>query len=404
MHQNATTVITNGTISKSPSIVTYFEILIRNKRIIELITIAALITSIIISLLMPPIYISTARILPPQNDNNLLGMMMGQMSGGVTSLANDILANGTSSDLYASILTSETIKDKIIDQFKLLDVYEEKFRLDAYKKLGKTVIIDVGKKDGIISISVADKNPKLSADMANAYVEELGKLAAGLSSSKASQNRHFLEERLIKTRYDLTQAEEILKNFELKNKVPDISEQSKGTIKGIADIMAQLALEEVKLSALKQQFTDSSHEVKVEKTVVRNLKEQIARLEGLGNGGAIPGIKSIPTISQEYIRLMRNFKTQEMILELLTKQYEIAKYTEANSVSTLQIIQKATVPDKKARPKRTVLVIISTLAGFLFSIFYISVLEYFNFLPPDEQKRWRNVLSGLRFWKPSNSK
>jgi len=285
-----------------------------------------------------------------------------------------------------------------------MDVYGKKFRFDTYKMLGNCVRIDVGKKDGIISISVEDKDPKLAADMANAYVEELGKLAASLKVNGATQNRHFLEERLVKSKADLTSAEETLKIFQSKNKSLDISEQAKGTIKGIADIMAQLAVEEVKLSTLLRQFTESSQEVKNQKTIVNNLKGQITNLEGSGHGGAIPGIGSVPAIGQQYIRLMRDLRAQEMIFELLTKQYEIAKFTEANSTSTVQIIQKATIPDKKSKPKRTILVVASTFAGFLFSIFYIFMFEYFKNLPSEVQIQWKNIFSGLRFTKQSGSK
>lgn len=395
---------TNSTIiptHKTQSLVDYFEIIIKNKFIVLRVMISTFIISVIVSILLPNIYISTARILPPQQDNNLLGMMMGQVGGGIASLATDILGKGTSSDLYASILTSEAIKDKVIDRFNLLEIYGKNNRLDTYKNLDRAVKIDVGKKDGIISISVEDKVPKRAADIANAYVEELGSLVSGLNVTGAAQDKHFIETQLIKTKADLSRSEDALKVFQAKNKALDISEQAKGTIKGIADISAQLAIEEVKLSTIRRQFTDKSQEVKVQKTVVNNLKSQISQLEGSDRGGVIPSVGSVPAISQEYIRLMRDFKTQEMIFELLTKQFEIAKFTEANSSSTVQIIQKATIPDKKSKPKRSILVLASTFGGFLFSIFYIFLLEYFKALPAEEQRRWTNIFDRIKFKRQS---
>ena len=47
--------------------------------------------------------------------------------------------------------------------------------------LGKNVGISVGKKDGIISVTVLDEDPKRAAAMANAYDEELDRLVVRLN-------------------------------------------------------------------------------------------------------------------------------------------------------------------------------------------------------------------------------
>jgi uncharacterized protein involved in exopolysaccharide biosynthesis len=363
--------------SKCPSIdfLDYLEVVAKHWKLIVKITIGTFILSIIVSLQLTKVYSSTTRVLPPQQDSGMISMMIGAMGSGMANIASDLLGKSTTADLYVGILKCETVKDAIIDKFKLKELYNEKYRLDIYKVLDKVVDISTGKKDGIISITVQDKDPKLATEIANAYVEQLSNVIIKLNSTGATQNRKFLEERISKTKSDLSQAEENLKSFQSKNKALDLTEQTKGTIKIAAELIAQLANEEIKLLSLQRALTDSSQEVKNQKLVVFNLKKQQNTLEGNLKGGAIPSIGSIPDLGQEYVRLTREFKIQENLLELFTKQYEMAKLTELNDVPTIQVIQKAIIPDKKIKPKRAVIVMLSTFTAFIFIILYVFAIE-----------------------------
>jgi len=89
---------------------------------------------------------------------------------------------------------------------------------------------------------------------------------------------------------------------------------------------------------------------------------------------------------------MREFKIQEALVEILTKQSEIKKLNEANDVSGLQVIQQARVPDKKIRPKRSLIVLGSTFAALFSAVFLSFVLEYVERLPEGERARWRRAL------------
>ena len=312
----------------------YIEVIVKRWKMIAKVTAVAFVISIIVAFLLPKVYSSTAMILPPQQDQGLMGMMMSQMGGGaLSSLAGSVLGAGTPADQYVSILQSNRIEGAIIDRFKLMKEYDIDYRLDMYKKMDKIVDISAGKKDGIISITVEDEDPKKAADIANAYVDELEKLTVKLSTSGAGQNRSFLEDRLAKAKVDLTKAEDALKAFQSKNKAVDVPDQAQASIQGIAQLSAQLAVQEAQLSALRSRFTDNTQEVMDMKATVGNIRGQIARLEGNGKGSSIPSMGSVPALGQQYLRLMREFKIQETLVELLTKQYEMAKLSEANDVS-----------------------------------------------------------------------
>jgi len=374
-----------NTAEQNDSIFQFINTLALYRKLILSVTITGFVVSLVVSILLPNIYRARALILPPQQDQNLMGAMLAQM-GGMASIASDFLGGGGSqADMYVSILKTEVIKDAIIDRFDLQKVYKNDYRVTTYGEIDKWVTITSGKKDGIISINVEDKDPKRSADIANAYISELQKIMIQMNSSGAGENKKYLGERLTKAQSDLVLAEDAIKRFQSVNKAVDISEQARGTIKGIADLSAQLAVQEVQLETLKSQFTDSSQEVKSAKRTIESIKSQIAKLEGTGKIGAVPSVASIPNLGQQYLRLMREFKIQETLVELLTKQYEMSILTEAKNIFNIQVVQKARVPDRKINPKRAIIVVASTLTSFLLSVLAIFLLCSYKNIPCEQR-------------------
>jgi tyrosine-protein kinase Etk/Wzc len=384
--------------SSAPITVSLIDLLLiiaRQKKMIVLTTLGAALLTMLITLLMPNIYTATTLILASEDDKGGMSAMMAQL-GGLASLAGGgALGGPTKSDLYVSILKSETVKDPLIDRFRLLEVYNAKFRADVYKALDSRSTISCGKKDGIISIEVSDKDPKRAADMANGYVDELGRVTAKLSMSGAGKNRLFLEERLTTAKADLSRAGDDLKSFQTRNKMVDVPEQAKASIEGVAQLRAQLAVQEVQLAGLLRQFTDSSQEVKRARLSVESMKGQIARLEGSSGNSSIPSLGAVPQLGQDYLRLMRDFKIQETMVELLTKQYEMARLSESKDMSPFQVLQKAKLPEKKSKPSRSIIVILVAFVTFFASILYAFAREGFARMSEEELKRWKSLRHGM---------
>jgi uncharacterized protein involved in exopolysaccharide biosynthesis len=397
MQQNTDQISSNVHQSVSTfSLIDYIQVIVKRRRLIFIATLSAAAISLIISLLLPNIYTATTLILATDDDKGGMSAMMAQL-GGLAGIPGSLLGGPTKTDLYVSMLKSETVRDPIIDRFRLLEVYKAKFRVDAYKSLNNKALITAGKKDGIITIAVSDKDPKRAAEMANGYVEELGKLAAGLNMSGAGKNRLFLEERLAIAKADLVRAGDDLKAFQAKNKMVNVTEQAKASIEGVAQLRGQLAVQEVQLAGMLRQFTDSSQEVKRARVSVANMRSQIARLEGSGGNSSIPAVGSVPQLGQDYLRLMREFKIQETMVELLTKQYEMARLSESKDLSPFQVLQKAKVPERKSKPARARIVLPATFAAFLFSLLLAFFKEKFSKMPEEELQRWKSLRAGLPF-------
>ena len=376
--------------ASSPSLIDYLQIIVKRRRMIIGITLAVTVISIVYSISLPNIYTAKTLILPSQDDKGMMSAMMSQL-GGLATIAGGAgvsLGGPSTTELYVSMLNSEAVKDPIIDRFKLMDVYKKKYRTDIYKTLNKNVAVSAGKKDGIITILIDDKDPKRAAEIANAYVEELGRLAIRLNVTGAGKNRSFLEERLGQAKADLAKAEDGLKTFQSANKAVQVTAQAEATIKGLAEMKARLAVQEVQLATYRRRFTESSQEVKNLATAVNNLRGQIARIEGGGGNSAIPSVGSMPALEQEYVRVKREFKIQESLVELLTKQYELAKLSEEKDISPFQVLVKAMVPEKKSKPARSKMVMTMFFLSLFGASFLALVLGVVKNIPKAEKDRW----------------
>jgi len=115
---------------------------------ILLTTFGAAVLTAIITLLMPNIYTAKAMIIPIEEDKGGLGAALMAQLGGLAGMAGSAIGAKTTGDLYVTMLKSETIKDPIIDRFKLMEVYKAKYRVEAYRALNKKALITLGKKVG----------------------------------------------------------------------------------------------------------------------------------------------------------------------------------------------------------------------------------------------------------------
>lgn len=377
-------------------------VLARRRRFILKVTVCAAIISVVVSLLMRNVYTATAQLLPPQKDGGGgAAALLGQL-GGLGGLASGLSGLGGTSELYIGILKSRSVADAVIARLTLTKEFETKNQDILRKKLAAMVKFKAG-KDQIITITADNKDPQRAALLVNTFVDELQKKSLQLNLTKAGTERSFLEKRLTVVKQDLKRAEEDMKEFQEKNKTIKADTQAAAAIQGVARLKAEIITNEVKLAALRNSMTDQAPEVQTLLAGLGRLKGQLAAMSGFSEGGVIPSVGSAPALGVEYVRKMREFKTQEAIFEQLTKQYELAKLNEARDSSSIQVLDEAVPPSKKSKPKRALIVILATVTAFFCSIFIVFIQEYLSKLSPEDSALVTEIKQSLRFRRRSHS-
>ena len=360
----------------------YWAVLARHKRLIGLIVGAAFVISVAVSLLLPNIYSSTASILPPQQDNSLSPGIMSRLPDGMGGIVSGFLGIESPAELWVGILKSRTVKDAVIAKLNLKELYKAKTIEDARRDLDKRLSI-MKSKEGIISITVEDKDPEMVPRITNAFVEELDMVNKGVVMTSGKRMRVFIEERLNEVKKELAKGEEAIKAFQEKNRAVRLDVQSEAIIEAIGSMKGLLMAKEVELKTLLSYATANHPHVEILKAEVAGLEGRLKELEEGKKENINPHQKDIfiptvrmPAISLQYARLLRDVKVQETLYELLTQQYEMARIQEAMDSPTVQVLDAARVPDRKSKPRRALIVELATFAAVFFAVFMAFFLEY----------------------------
>src|SRR5260370_27214759 len=319
----------------------------------------AVILSVIIVLLLPNTYSGNCKILPPQQ-NQSMGTMaaLSQQLGPLAALAGQSLGIRNPSDIYAAMLRSDTVANALIDRFSLMTVYKEKLRIDARRRLADQTEIVTG-KEGVISISVEDRNPQRAADLANGYAEELEKLTKTLNLTEAGKRRLFFEREVKMENDNLADAEVALKQTQEKTGLILLDSQSKAMIESVTSLRASIAAQEVKVQAMRSFATTENPDLVLAEQELATMRVQLDRLErgrGKRSVADVP-IENVPTAGLEYIRKLRDVTYHESLFTLLASQYEASKVDAAKDTLFVQQLDKAVRPEKHSWPKRGLLVL-----------------------------------------------
>lgn len=342
--------------------------------------------------LMTKIYQSKATVLAPKESGGFGGGLVAALTQTAAApLLGDLLPStgGTNRDAFVAILNSRTMAQDLVEKFNLKDHYKAMYSIDAINALGDATEIKLS-KDGVISVTVEDRDPKLAADIANAYVTNLDRLFARLGTSDASRQRAFVAERLDKTERALRQAEDALRRFQEQNKMVEIKEQARSAIEENAKVKGQIILAESQLEYMRAFSTETNPQILAQKRQIEELKRQLGQMQ-YGRGvqlppeSANPGevrrefrvpFTQVPELGMELMRLTRDVKIQETVYSLLTGQYEQAKINEARDTPTVQVLDKAVPAERKYKPSTTLNMAIAGALSLFIGILLAFFLEY----------------------------
>ena len=346
---------------------------------------AGVLFSVIVALLIPNRYQSLARLMPPDNQSGsglaMAAAALSGQAGGLGGIAGDLLGLKSTSDLFVGVLTSRTVADKLIQKFGLQKVYSMRRMEDARKALAAHTDASVDRKSQIIAITVTDKSPQRAAAMAQAYVEELNRLVAEVTTSSARRERIFLEGRLQAVNQDLEAAEKEFSEFASKNTAIDIKEQSKAMVDAAATLQGQFIAARSEVEGLKQIYTNNNVRVRAGEARVAELESQLEKIGGKGESASLedaaksdplyPSIRKLPLLGVTYADLYRKTKVEETVFETLTQEYELAKVQEAKEIPTVKVLDPPNLPDKKSFPPRTLIVALGTMLAFSFGVAWV---------------------------------
>lgn len=343
------------------SLLDLLQVVAENLRLLIVGPLAAGLLALGITFAIAPTFTASTKFMPPQQQQSGAAAMLSSL-GALGGLAGAATGLKNPADQYVAFMKSRSVQDALVDRFKLMERYESKFRGDARKALESGSVIASG-KDGLITVDVDDKDPQFAAQLANAYVEELGHLLNRLAVTEAQQRRLFFEKQLANAKDNLVKAEQALKASGVNSSVLKASPAA--AVEGLAKLKAGITAQEVKLASMRGYLTESAPDFRQAQTELSAMRVQMARAEKEEpvTGGA-KGEDS------DYIARYREFKYHETLFDLFAKQYEMARVDESREGALIQVVDTAQPPENKSKPKKATIAIVTTLAtGFALLLF-----------------------------------
>ena len=366
------------------------NILWRRKIFIIVVTMIFALVAVYRALTAQFTYMAACKIIPQQSGSRIEGLAASL--GGLADFMGVSPRGGGGGALLLGILRSDSVLDAIIDRFNLMEEYSIDKRVDMRKIVNGSLQTADSLTSGIITISYIALDPQRAADIANAFVEELQNKLHSMSVESAQKKREFFEGQLIQAQRELNDAEEAMINYQQKSGVVVLDSQTSALIAAINDLRKQIAAKNVEVSSLKSYARRDNPHLKVAQSQLDAMKRELQRLEeqqkisdtnrqnSLISGDTLSSLGNVPALGREYTRYARALQFAAAKYELMLKQYESAKLTEANDLASVSVIDYAFPPDSRYGPRRTRMVIINSTIGLAIALFWVLLTEYMQFM------------------------
>jgi len=298
----------------------YFDVIRRRWKAITFISIGLVAAALIFSLLQKPVYEASTTILVRSNSGSSLSQYAG--IAGMVGIKLPSGGGGGISDL-TELIQSKAVAARVIDQLKLRE------RINAWDdpklsdhKLASSVshMLKKPKSSGnLVELVVEYNDPKLSAEIANAFAEAFSFYWNELNYTEARKKREYIDGQLPRVEKELTDAEQKLKKFTM----------------------------------LAPRGSDST-----------------SNLMGLVAGSQSQGI--------EVSRLMRELDIQNSVYTMLRKEYESVKLEESKEIQSFSVVDEAIVPERPSKPRIKLNMLFGLVLGIFSGIFVAFFQEYWD--------------------------
>lgn len=348
--------------------------LLRWKWFLVAVTVLAAGASVAVSLKLPVWYAATATVLPPESSG---AGGIGALIGDLSPLASSVLGGGGTEDYtrYLAIINSRQTLETVADRFDLVDVYdladEPYSRQKTLSELRENLSIEVDLEYEFLSITVFDQSPRRAAQIANFLVEELNRRNEALAVESAQRFRVYVQERYEEVELDLDSARQEMQAFQERYGVVELPATAQALIESAVTQRETIAGAEMQYEALLAQYGPENPDVQAAgQALAVARRSQEGLLEGRERLLPIP-LRELPAAAREYARAYQELLVQQTLLESARPLYEQARFDEERDRTAVQVLDEAIPPARKARPKRSVIVVVVTLSSLLLGCLFV---------------------------------
>lgn len=358
--------------------------------------------TIIVSFLLPKQYKSTISFIPPgQSSSGLLSMLGNNYSPDM------LVGSDLSKRQYVALLRSRELREKLIQKFDLIKVYQLEKAINkwemALKYLNNSIIIKENEEGGLgvtdvisVEVDVIDKNAQRASDMANELFRLLEEKAIYITQRESNLQIEFLKKQQTINDSMLSKARNELVNFQRSNRMYDISSQARLTVQAISQLEADKMSFELQKSYLQQSFSSQNLVVSAIDDKIAIYNRKIAELEKKNNQSLTPGLQKSLDLADRFTDLHKEVETYFQLNISLRHQFEIAKIKQQKSYIGISLIDSARPAEYKFKPKRSIFVVVITMIYMMIILTWVLFKEYYLYLKTTHPGKVNKLLKAIK--------
>jgi uncharacterized protein involved in exopolysaccharide biosynthesis len=309
------------------------------KWVLIIISVVAFLISLIVSLQIHPRFRSNVTMFPAASVSVSKNLVETNV---ITSDTKDILTFGEDEEAerLLQILYSDQVRDNVIARFNLMQHY----KIDTSSRFPYTQLMNKYKSNVkfrrtqflSIEISVLDEDAQMAADIANTIAAYIDSVFYNIKFSRAKEAYQIVEQEYNDSRESISQMTDslmVIRSFGIN----DYESQSEGLNQAYAEALGAGRTE-----------------------ILKTLQKQMDVMAKYG------GI---------YVELSDKLEWEIERNSMLKAKLAAAKVNLESTMSNVFIVDKATKAERKALPKRSLIVIITTLSAFALALLLLLIID-----------------------------
>ncbi|EMF7616461.1 polysaccharide biosynthesis tyrosine autokinase [Providencia stuartii] len=244
-------------------------------------------------------------------------------------------------------------------------------RYSTIENLRNTLTIaEVGKGTGIISLAIKGADKAENVQILNSIIQNYVDQNTERKKEVTNNTLLFLDEYLPKVKTKLDNYENQLNAFRKKNESIDLSLEAKSALDSALQVeekLNELTFKEVEIQQLYTRNHPAYQSLLDKRQQLLREKEKISK-----------NIQKLPNTQQQIVRLTRDVESEQAIYnQLVAKQQELSVLN-SGITADVRIIDSAESQPNAVAPKKSLILVLATILGFIVGCAYVIVREFFN--------------------------
>jgi capsule polysaccharide export protein KpsE/RkpR len=364
-----------------------FQAMYRWRKAIRNICLIALIGSIAFSLTLENYYQANTIFYPasPELSNP-------ELIFGYTGQVTNYFGSDRDLDRLHEIANGAEVVDYMVDRFRLYEVYG----LDSTSLKGRAKVREYFRnlyvaqknKNDALELSVEDTDPPRAAEMANAARDKINEIAQRLIKNSQSRLLATFEENIKNKAAELEVLADSLRRLQAQYNIYSGSEQGEQLSEQLANAESEIVRARARLEVLEGNSLiprDTIAYIKANLRAYERERQTLMSPDPKNSGVSVKDFnEGLPKVA---VMTDLHFQARKQ-LSFDLERYNQIRAAFNTDIPAIQIIEIAEPPLLKSRPKRSIIVVASVAAAFLFAVLGVLIAEAYR------DFNWKEITKG----------